>query len=159
MTVEVLGTVIGTGIQGQIVGMANAPCIPAGNDLNSTSGNFSSEVNISQHVSLEHTVSPRARSHCDVLRVDLSCVLSWLGNVSTIYPTHILFSETGLHDCLRSYLCHIRSLRHHTLLWCEGAQRWVFDNVSTTLFHLHFTCPHTDSFDMINIGSTPNPQV
>lgn len=27
MTVEVLGTVIGTGIQGQIVGMANAPCI------------------------------------------------------------------------------------------------------------------------------------
>lgn len=29
MTVEVLGTVIGTGIQGQIVGMANAPCINA----------------------------------------------------------------------------------------------------------------------------------
>ncbi|XP_062385030.1 sodium-dependent lysophosphatidylcholine symporter 1-B [Sardina pilchardus] len=27
MTVEVLGTVIGTGVQGQIVGMANAPCI------------------------------------------------------------------------------------------------------------------------------------
>ncbi|XP_056153889.1 sodium-dependent lysophosphatidylcholine symporter 1-B [Lampris incognitus] len=33
MTVEVLGTVIGTAIQGQIVGMANAPCIPIpGND-------------------------------------------------------------------------------------------------------------------------------
>uniref|UniRef100_A0A8D3E2I2 MFSD2 lysolipid transporter A, lysophospholipid b n=1 Tax=Scophthalmus maximus TaxID=52904 RepID=A0A8D3E2I2_SCOMX len=28
MTVEVLGTVVGTAIQGQIVGMANAPCVP-----------------------------------------------------------------------------------------------------------------------------------
>uniref|UniRef100_A0A6Q2YCI2 Major facilitator superfamily domain containing 2A n=1 Tax=Esox lucius TaxID=8010 RepID=A0A6Q2YCI2_ESOLU len=28
MTVEVLGTVIGTAVQGQIVGMANAPCVP-----------------------------------------------------------------------------------------------------------------------------------
>uniref|UniRef100_A0A672Z1W3 Major facilitator superfamily domain containing 2A n=1 Tax=Sphaeramia orbicularis TaxID=375764 RepID=A0A672Z1W3_9TELE len=28
MTVEVLGTVVGTAIQGQIVGMANAPCLP-----------------------------------------------------------------------------------------------------------------------------------
>lgn len=27
MTVEVLGTVIGTAVQGQIVGMANTPCI------------------------------------------------------------------------------------------------------------------------------------
>uniref|UniRef100_A0A3Q3BHT7 MFSD2 lysolipid transporter A, lysophospholipid b n=1 Tax=Kryptolebias marmoratus TaxID=37003 RepID=A0A3Q3BHT7_KRYMA len=32
MTVEVLGTVLGTAIQGQIVGMANAPCLP-GPDL------------------------------------------------------------------------------------------------------------------------------
>uniref|UniRef100_A0A4W5JI04 MFSD2 lysolipid transporter A, lysophospholipid b n=1 Tax=Hucho hucho TaxID=62062 RepID=A0A4W5JI04_9TELE len=35
MTVEVLGTVIGTAVQGQIVGMANAPCILAPGD-NST---------------------------------------------------------------------------------------------------------------------------
>ncbi|KAF7691242.1 sodium-dependent lysophosphatidylcholine symporter 1-B [Silurus meridionalis] len=56
MTVEVLGTLIGTGIQGQIVGMANAPCIPVGNDLNSTSQNFGSDVNTSQpHISLEQT--------------------------------------------------------------------------------------------------------
>ncbi|XP_058234058.1 sodium-dependent lysophosphatidylcholine symporter 1-B [Hemibagrus wyckioides] len=56
MTVEVLGTVIGTGIQGQIVGMANAPCIPVGNDLNSTSQNFESELNNTQtHISLEDT--------------------------------------------------------------------------------------------------------
>lgn len=32
MTVEVLGAVLGTAIQGQIVGMANAPCIPGPGD-------------------------------------------------------------------------------------------------------------------------------
>lgn len=62
MTVEVLGTVIGTGIQGQIVGMANAPCIPIENESNfliNSTGAFGAEHNISQpHVSLEHTVSP-----------------------------------------------------------------------------------------------------
>lgn len=56
MTVEVLGTVIGTGIQGQIVGMANAPCIPVGNDLNTTSPDFVSDINSTKtHVSLEDT--------------------------------------------------------------------------------------------------------
>ncbi|XP_028317262.1 sodium-dependent lysophosphatidylcholine symporter 1-B [Gouania willdenowi] len=33
MTVEVLGTVLGTAIQGQIVGMANAPCLPGPGDV------------------------------------------------------------------------------------------------------------------------------
>uniref|UniRef100_A0A8D0A9K8 MFSD2 lysolipid transporter A, lysophospholipid b n=1 Tax=Sander lucioperca TaxID=283035 RepID=A0A8D0A9K8_SANLU len=33
MTVEVLGTVLGTAIQGQIVGMANAPCLPGPHDI------------------------------------------------------------------------------------------------------------------------------
>lgn len=56
MTVEVLGTFIGTGIQGQIVGLASAPCIPVGDDFNSTGQEFGPEVNISQpHISLEHT--------------------------------------------------------------------------------------------------------
>lgn len=68
MTVEVLGTVIGTGIQGQIVGMANAPCIPVANDLNNSSLNAESEVNASlPQISLEHTVSPRAAGHYDIL--------------------------------------------------------------------------------------------
>lgn len=41
MTVEVLGTVLGTAIQGQIVGQANAPCLPDPGDsaLASESGN------------------------------------------------------------------------------------------------------------------------
>uniref|UniRef100_A0A8C6PG28 MFSD2 lysolipid transporter A, lysophospholipid b n=1 Tax=Nothobranchius furzeri TaxID=105023 RepID=A0A8C6PG28_NOTFU len=33
MTVEVLGTVLGTAIQGQIVGMANAPCLPGPGEI------------------------------------------------------------------------------------------------------------------------------
>ncbi|XP_076005877.1 sodium-dependent lysophosphatidylcholine symporter 1-B [Genypterus blacodes] len=55
MTVEVLGTVLGTAIQGQIVGMANAPCLPVpGLDLEEL-GN-SSLLNATEPViSLEHT--------------------------------------------------------------------------------------------------------
>ncbi|XP_043111031.1 LOW QUALITY PROTEIN: sodium-dependent lysophosphatidylcholine symporter 1-A-like [Puntigrus tetrazona] len=46
MTVEVLGTVIGTGVQGQIVGMANTPCI---NDTSVTNSyNNSVHDNITQ---------------------------------------------------------------------------------------------------------------
>uniref|UniRef100_A0A8C1AA47 MFSD2 lysolipid transporter A, lysophospholipid b n=1 Tax=Cyprinus carpio carpio TaxID=630221 RepID=A0A8C1AA47_CYPCA len=48
MTVEVLGTLIGTAVQGQIVGMASAPCISAGEDLNSTDLQVASEVNITE---------------------------------------------------------------------------------------------------------------
>ncbi|XP_071758401.1 sodium-dependent lysophosphatidylcholine symporter 1-B [Centroberyx gerrardi] len=44
MTVEVLGTVIGTAIQGQIVGMANAPCIPVPGDLTGKLGNASASL-------------------------------------------------------------------------------------------------------------------
>lgn len=55
MTVEVLGTLIGTAVQGQIVGMANAPCISSGMDMNTTDLQL---VNITEpHVSLEHLVS------------------------------------------------------------------------------------------------------
>lgn len=54
MTVEVLGTLIGTAIQGQIVGMANAPCISTEIDLNSTGLEVAPEVNITDpHVSLQ----------------------------------------------------------------------------------------------------------
>jgi len=57
MTVEVLGTLIGTAVQGQIVGMANAPCISSGEVLNSTDGQVSPDVNITEpHVSLESLV-------------------------------------------------------------------------------------------------------
>lgn len=87
MTVEVLGTVIGTAIQGQIVGMANAPCIPVGKELNSSSQNFSSKLNTTQpYASLEHTVSPRTLRHCyDDSRVN------WF--VDMYYPGLELFNK------------------------------------------------------------------
>ncbi|XP_046692560.1 sodium-dependent lysophosphatidylcholine symporter 1-A isoform X2 [Silurus meridionalis] len=56
MTIEVLGTVLGTAIQGQIVGGANAPCVNYTSFLND-SHNYthpSSEVNVS-HVTLDDT--------------------------------------------------------------------------------------------------------
>ncbi|XP_033831446.1 sodium-dependent lysophosphatidylcholine symporter 1-B [Periophthalmus magnuspinnatus] len=56
MTVEVLGTVLGTAIQGQIVGMANAPCLPGPNDVLANVSNVSLMVNSSEPaISIEHT--------------------------------------------------------------------------------------------------------
>uniref|UniRef100_A0A671UID8 MFSD2 lysolipid transporter A, lysophospholipid b n=1 Tax=Sparus aurata TaxID=8175 RepID=A0A671UID8_SPAAU len=56
MTVEVLGTVLGTAIQGQIVGMANAPCLPGPGDIIANLSNSSKLLNNSEPViSLEHT--------------------------------------------------------------------------------------------------------
>lgn len=60
MTVEVLGAVLGTAIQGQIVGMASPPCQPGPDDPVTNMSNFSTAVghNDSQPIlSLEHTVN------------------------------------------------------------------------------------------------------
>ncbi|XP_013876565.1 sodium-dependent lysophosphatidylcholine symporter 1-B [Austrofundulus limnaeus] len=57
MTVEVLGTVLGTAIQGQIVGSANAPCLPGPGEIlaDLSNGSFA-EHNVSDHAfSLQHT--------------------------------------------------------------------------------------------------------
>lgn len=61
MTVELLGTVLGTAIQGQIVGMANAPCLPGPAEQAAAaalSNATTAQLNDSEPViSLEHTVS------------------------------------------------------------------------------------------------------
>lgn len=63
MTVELLGTVLGTAIQGQIVGMANAPCLPGPAELAAELSNATVALNDSEPViSLEHTVSRRRSS-------------------------------------------------------------------------------------------------
>ncbi|RVE66441.1 hypothetical protein OJAV_G00107470 [Oryzias javanicus] len=55
MTVEVLGTLIGTAVQGQIVGMVSAPCVP-GPDLLAELNNGSHSLNQTDHtISLQHT--------------------------------------------------------------------------------------------------------
>ncbi|XP_042362569.1 sodium-dependent lysophosphatidylcholine symporter 1-B [Plectropomus leopardus] len=58
MTVEVLGTVLGTAIQGQIVGMANAPCLPGPGDILVDPSNSSLSVGLNDSapvISLDHT--------------------------------------------------------------------------------------------------------
>ncbi|XP_041665026.1 sodium-dependent lysophosphatidylcholine symporter 1-B [Cheilinus undulatus] len=58
MTVEVLGTVVGTAIQGQIVGMANAPCLPGPGDIVEDLSNGTHLVGLNNTepvISLEHT--------------------------------------------------------------------------------------------------------
>lgn len=58
MTVEVLGTVLGTAIQGQIVGMANAPCVPGPHDPVAALSNSTNAVGLNDSepvISLEHT--------------------------------------------------------------------------------------------------------
>lgn len=60
MTVEVLGTLLGTAIQGQIVGLANAPCIPGPADILAEPSNFSASPALNESkpvISLEHTVT------------------------------------------------------------------------------------------------------
>lgn len=59
MTVEVLGTVLGTAIQGQIVGMANAPCLPGPGDILADFSNNSMPYTVNSTepvISIEHTV-------------------------------------------------------------------------------------------------------
>ncbi|KAM3596624.1 uncharacterized protein V6R79_018257 [Siganus canaliculatus] len=59
MTVEVMGTVLGTAIQGQIVGMANAPCVPVYSDMSmadmSNTTRLAGLNNSEPVISLDHT--------------------------------------------------------------------------------------------------------
>lgn len=60
MTVEVLGTVLGTAIQGQIVGMANAPCLPGPRDIMAELNTSSNSIGFNDSapvISLEDTVN------------------------------------------------------------------------------------------------------
>lgn len=67
MTVEVLGTVLGTAIQGQIVGMANAPCLPGPGEIVADTSNGSLvDYNVSDHsIYLQHTVNSCLLNHLD----------------------------------------------------------------------------------------------
>ncbi|KAM6904060.1 sodium-dependent lysophosphatidylcholine symporter 1-B [Lycodopsis pacificus] len=56
MTVEVMGTLLGTAIQGQIVGMANAPCLPGPGDIDLSNSSLPVGLNASGPViSLDDT--------------------------------------------------------------------------------------------------------
>lgn len=60
MTVEVLGAVLGTAIQGQIVGRANTPCVPRPSDFVPNGTNLSAVAGHNDSVfvlTLDHTVN------------------------------------------------------------------------------------------------------
>lgn len=117
MTVEVLGTLIGTAVQGQIVGMANAPCIRNGEDLNSTDLQAGLEVNVTEHhVTLEHLVCFFFFTRLIEL-LFLLCLCLMFGFYC---PT-----EKCLLDRIWCHLLHLRSLCRGAVPWCERAKRYV----------------------------------
>lgn len=108
MTVEVLGTVLGTAIQGQIVG--GAPDCPP--DINGTASNNETTIDIAKS-SLEKTVSfPPCCAYC------LSSKIA-NGLNDTTSPS----SETSLPHCFRVHLHHLRPECCSAVLWGEGAKR------------------------------------
>lgn len=114
MTVEVLGTLIGTAVQGQIVGMANAPCIQTREDLNSTAG---LEVNTTEsHGTLEHLVCIFFFTRF----IELLLLLRWCLMFGFDCPT-----EKCLHDFIWCHLLHLRSLCRGAVPWCERAKRYA----------------------------------
>lgn len=116
MTVEVLGTVLGTAIQGQIVGMANAPCVPGPGEILANSSNSSLGFNGTNHViSLEHTVR----------NVTIQFVDAQSGKfcLTSVFCFYFLPTESRLHDRLRCHLLNLRPLRHCAVLWRAGAKR------------------------------------
>uniref|UniRef100_A0A3B3WG57 Major facilitator superfamily (MFS) profile domain-containing protein n=1 Tax=Poecilia mexicana TaxID=48701 RepID=A0A3B3WG57_9TELE len=56
MTVEVLGTVLSTAIQGQIVGNAHAPCLPFNSSIFSNSSNSSNSSILPSHNNSDHSL-------------------------------------------------------------------------------------------------------
>ena len=129
---EVLGTVIGTAIQGQIVGMANAPCVPTlvdvtlnGNESNATSLLTGSEVNSTHPViSLDHTVG---HTHTPLF---LSLSLRHTHSFAVFSRSCIadpviclLAVENRLHDRFWNHLWHLRPVCHRAVLRREREER------------------------------------
>ena len=133
MTVEVLGTVLGTAIQGQIVGMANAPCLPGPGDIVANLSTSSKLLNDSEPViSLEHTVNTHILIR-HIWQKILTAALLFQGKITLVrpmmfancclFPSRSFITESGLHDRFWCHLCYLRPLRYCSFLWCERAER------------------------------------
>lgn len=132
MTVEVLGAVLGTAIQGQIVGMASAPCIPGPGDPvpNMTNVSTADGHNGSLFVlPLDHTVNRRSSVrvfdrqrkygvYCLTVNRGLACL-------TCVFIICFLFflPENGLYDRLGRHLLDLHPLCCRPLLRREGAKR------------------------------------
>ncbi len=115
MMVEVLGTVLGTAIQGQIVGSASV-CPTEPDDINS--GN-SSKIDTSS-VSLDDTVS---LLRCQIKEIS-SYVMQCLRECYFELTWSYLSSETSVLDCVRSHLPYLHHLCRDLVFRCERAKRY-----------------------------------
>lgn len=113
MTVEVLGTVLGTAIQGQIVG--GAPDCPT--ELDVIDGE-NATTNMTT-VPLEETVSVLLFA-CHRVSTVLSYNHYMMAQVDAVFPS----PETSLHDCFRGHLHYLRPLRRCVVFRGEGAKRY-----------------------------------
>lgn len=113
MTVEVLGTVLGTAIQGQIVG--GAPDCPTElNVINSENATKNMTT-----IPLEETVSVLLFASQRVSAV-LSQSHEMMARVDAVFPS----PETSLPDCFRGHLRHLRPLHRSVVFRGEGAKRY-----------------------------------
>lgn len=113
MTVEVLGTVLGTAIQGQIVG--GAPDCPT--ELDVINSEYATE-NMTT-APLEETVNVLLFA-CHRVSAVLGYSHKMMARVDPVFPS----PETSLHDCFRGHLHHLHPLRRCVIFRGEGAKRY-----------------------------------
>lgn len=126
MTIEVLGTVLGTAIQGQIVG-GTSDC-PA--DLDATEGGNVSTFIVST-VSLDDSVRTATFFHLSLGRMRFT--VNWVR----------LSTETSVHDLLRGHLHHLPALYIGFVSGRERAKR--YESVTASSHLLRGLNPKTSS--------------
>uniref|UniRef100_A0A8D0AEZ0 MFSD2 lysolipid transporter A, lysophospholipid b n=1 Tax=Sander lucioperca TaxID=283035 RepID=A0A8D0AEZ0_SANLU len=136
MTVEVLGTVLGTAIQGQIVGMANAPCLPGPHDIvtNLSNSSVSFGLNNSEPViSLDHTKTAYMIASGVICIIYVLCaIVVFFGvrdrSISEMHPSSCVFTLT---------LCCTEGLPFcKTMLTCNIQPRMEFTSTSESFVYL-----------------------
>lgn len=116
MMVEVLGTVLGTAIQGQIVG-GNSNC-PTESDAPYSTNSSSVNTTIA---SLDQTVSLLKGVFFVLCQIkDDYC---W-SKLRVVYFYFFLSSETSLLGCFRGHMHHLRPVCCNLVFRCERAKRY-----------------------------------
>ncbi len=142
MTVEVLGTVIGTAIQGQIVGMANTPC----NTSLTNSSNHSVHGNDSQ-ILLDNKVFNEVRGHYKAE----DCFISHQRLAITPRSSYLSlsFTEACVYDCICSHKFDLCPVCCCAVFWSERAGQWV------TSLYIHIHIIHTESLQNMEYKNKP----
>ncbi|XP_066535595.1 sodium-dependent lysophosphatidylcholine symporter 1-A [Hoplias malabaricus] len=107
MTIEILGSVIGTAVQGQIVGGANAECINHTSTLNNSVIHLSSEINAS-HITLDDTKNAYMLASGVIVIIYVLCAVVLFLGVSEKKDLKVLKAAEPL-----SFLDGLRLLQGH----------------------------------------------